>query len=149
MNGCLVKRVPQCIRAFKCTVQGTPAFLTRNPVLGGFVVQESREGYEYTSISTTRAPAQSGRPGHKQVRQHLHVFALLTLSVPSLVFPAPLSAAFACTLSFSFISPRVCLFALLFYLSHTFACARALVTWPSSRLKLSSYQYHGWLISPP
>ena len=46
----------QCIRAFKCTVQGTPANLTRNPVLGGFVRQESREGYGYTSINTTRCP---------------------------------------------------------------------------------------------
>ena len=44
----------QCIRAFKCTVLGTPANLTRNPVLGGFVGQESREGYGYTSINTTK-----------------------------------------------------------------------------------------------
>ena len=47
--------MPQCIRAFKSTVQGTPANLTRNPVLGGFVGQESREGYGYTSINTTYA----------------------------------------------------------------------------------------------
>ena len=45
--------MPQCIRAFKCTVPGTPAYLTRNPVLGGFVGQESRVGYGYTSINTT------------------------------------------------------------------------------------------------
>ena len=45
--------MPQCIRAFKCTIRGTPANLTRNPVLGGFVGQESREGYGYTSINTT------------------------------------------------------------------------------------------------
>ena len=43
----------QCIRAFKCTVQGTPAIVTRNPVLGGFVGQESRKGYGYTSINIT------------------------------------------------------------------------------------------------
>ena len=45
--------MPQYIRAFKCTAQGTPANLTRNPVLGGFGGQESREGYGYTSINTT------------------------------------------------------------------------------------------------
>ena len=45
--------MPQCIRAFRCTVQGTPANLTRNHVRGGFVGQESREGYGYTSINTT------------------------------------------------------------------------------------------------
>ena len=51
--------MPQCIRAFKCTVQGTHAFVTRNPVLGGFVGQESREGYGYTSINTTAIRNQS------------------------------------------------------------------------------------------
>ena len=45
--------MPQCIRAFKCPVQGTPAFVTRNPELGVFVGQESREGYGYTSINAT------------------------------------------------------------------------------------------------
>ena len=34
--------------------RGTPAFVTRIPVPGGFVGQESREGYGYTRINTTR-----------------------------------------------------------------------------------------------
>ena len=44
--------VHTCVQVH-CT--GTHADLTRNPVLGGFVGQESREGYGYTSINTTQA----------------------------------------------------------------------------------------------